>query len=604
MSKFARYCSRLVLFGQIVLFCGLASAAKKKTAPVPDDEGWKSDPKFDLVIDKIAARESLAVKSLGEYSPMVETYIQNMRPDKDLGRVPVSDEYFLGRINLEHGVEDVNFLPEQQKTEESNLHKIFVSMHISRSPKHNAKAPVVGGYMSEGFAQMVIIDMSTFDRKHYDFRFVKREFLGDVRTLVIDVKPKEPHTKAMFIGRIWAEDQQFNVVRFNGTYTPQPKKGVYMHFDSWRENMGSDQWLPVYVYSEETDLVRGDEHWDFRGQTLLWGYDALRPNKNGEFTDIVVDTPEKVNDRSNSKQDLTTVEARRAWQRQAEENVLDRMQRAALLAPEGAVDTVLNTVVQNIEVTNNLTVEPEITCRVLLTQPFESVTIGHTIVVSRGLLDALPDEASLAAVLAHEMGHILSGHDSSEKYAFSDRMIFPDSSTISSLQLSRTPDEEKEADAKAVQLLQNSPYKDKLSSAGLFFSAMQADAPQLPYLLKAQFGNSLHTSESEVRLSALVSSAPELQVKDVKQIAALPLGGRIKLNAWSDQLTIQKTPSVRLISASEKMPFQITPMFPYLTRQGQAAVSTQPTGKTVPDAEPPTPSAEAKPTVIPTPPPR
>lgn len=594
MSKFKRCRLSLAALGLILLCSGLAGAAKKKTPPVPESEAWKSDPKFDLVVDKIAARESLFVKSLGEYTPMVETYIQNMRPDQDLGQVPVSDEYFLGRIKLEQGVEDVNFLPEK-KPEESTLHKVFSSMHMTRASKHNSKTPGVGGYMSDGFAQMVLMDMGTLDRQHYDFRFVRREFLGDVRTLLIEVKPKEPHSKAMFIGRVWAEDQQYNVVRFNGTYTPQPKKGVYMHFDSWRENMGNDQWLPAYVYSEETDLVRNNQHWNFRGQTLLWGFDALRPNKSSEFTDIVVDSPDKVKDQSNSKQDLTTVEARRAWQRQAEDNVLDRMQRAALLAPEGDVDKVLNTVVQNIEVTNNVEVEPEIRCRVLLTEPMESFTVGHTIVVSRGLLDALPDEASLAAILAHEMGHILSSHEINEKYAFSDRMIFPDKTTISHIQVSRTPEEEKEADAKAVQLLQNSPYKDKLSSAGLFLAAMQREAPQLPNLLTGHFGNPLDTPGTGVRMSSLASSAPALQVRDVKQIAALPLGGRIKLNSWSDQLTIQKTRVVHLMSANEKMPFEVTPMFPYLTREGPASAGMQPTGKSVPAAESPAPSAEAKP---------
>ncbi len=174
---------------------------------------------------------------------------------------------------------DVNFLPDQKKSEPSTLHKVFSSMHMAPAPKGDGKTIAVGGYMSSGFAQMMLMDMTTFDRQHYDFHFVKREFLGDVRTLVIDVKPKQPHSKAMFIGRIWAEDQQYNVVRFNGTYTPQPKKGEYMHFDSWRENMGNDQWLPVYVYSEETDLVRGDEHWDFRGQTLLWGYACIAPQQ-------------------------------------------------------------------------------------------------------------------------------------------------------------------------------------------------------------------------------------------------------------------------------------------------------------------------------------
>ena len=595
MSKFKRCRLSVAVVAMILLCSGLAGAAKKKTPPAPDAEAWKSDPKFDVVVDKIAARESLFVKTLGEYTPMVETYIQNMRPDQDLGQVPVSDEYFLGRIKLQQGVEDVNFLPEQKTPEESTLHKVFSSMRMPHSNKAKGKTPVVGGYMSDGFAQMVIMDITTFDRQHYDFRFVRREFLGDVRTLVMDVKPKEPHSKGMFIGRVWAEDQQYNVVRFNGTYTPQPKKGVFMHFDSWRENMGNDQWLPAYVYSEETDLVRNNQHWDFRGQTLLWGYDALRPNKSSEFTDIVVDSPDKVTDQSNSKQDLTTVEARRAWQRQAEDNILDRMQRAALLAPEGDVDKVLNTVVQNIEVTNNVEAAPEIRCRVLLTQPLESFTVGHTIVVSRGLLDALPDEASLAAILAHEMGHILSSHEINEKYAFSDRMIFSDKATISRIQVTRTPEEEKEADAKALQLLHNSPYKDKLSSAGLFLSAMQAEAPQLPHLIKGQFGNPIDTPGSGVRMSTLATSAPALQARDVKQIAALPLGGRIKLNSWSDQLTIQKTHAVRIMSADEKMPFEVTPMFPYLTRQAQAAAGTQPSGKSVPAPETSAPPAEAKP---------
>ena len=106
-------------------------------------------------------------------------------------------------------------------------------------------------------------------------------------------------------------------------------------------------------------------------------------------------------------------------------------------------------------------------------------------------------------------------------------------------------------------------------------------------------------------MASLVSSAPALQTKDLKQIAALPLGGRIKLDAWSDQLSIKKTQAVRLLSASEKMPFQVTPMFPYLTRWSQSASAGQAgtsSGKIqiTPDA----PSAEAKPAETPNPQPQ
>ena len=80
-----------------------------------------------------------------------------------------------------------------------------------------------------------------------------------------------------------------------------------------------------------------------------------------------------------------------------------------LAGAPGEVDKILQTVVNNIMITNNLEIVPDVRCRVLLTSPLESFTIGHTIVISRGLLDVLPDEASLAMALAHEFSHIALG---------------------------------------------------------------------------------------------------------------------------------------------------------------------------------------------------
>ena len=83
------------------------------------------------------------------------------------------------------------------------------------------------------------------------------------------------------------------------------------------------------------------------------------------------------------------------------------------------MDKVLNTVVNNLVVTNNLNVEVQ--CRVLLTTPLETFTIGHTIVISRGLVDVLPDEASLAMVLSDELAHIALGHRTDTQFAFTTR---------------------------------------------------------------------------------------------------------------------------------------------------------------------------------------
>ena len=73
-------------------------------------------------------------------------------------------------------------------------------------------------YNPTGFMQMMFLDPTGFDQQHYEFSYVRREFLGSVRTWVFDVHPKVAGM-GRFYGRVWIEDQDGNVVRFNGTYT-------------------------------------------------------------------------------------------------------------------------------------------------------------------------------------------------------------------------------------------------------------------------------------------------------------------------------------------------------------------------------------------------
>lgn len=505
---------------------------------------------FDQVVDRIVEREHFFVAQMRHAHPLAETYIQNLKTDKELGTVPTSDHYFLGRLDMSEGTADRTFLaqPGFGKRMLSSLTSIY-SMH----------------FLPLGFAQMVMID-DDFQKKYYNFTFVRREFLGEIRCLVIDVQPKPGGGKGRFLGRIWAEDQDFNIVRFNGTYYPHSGTSYYLHFDSWRLNMRPGLWLPAYIYSEESDLkYKMSQNLHFKAQTRLWGYDLKNLGHTSEFTSIQVDSPQAVKDQSEVGQDATPVEAERMWQRQAEDNAVERLQKIGLLAPSGDVDKVLTTVVNNLIVTNNLDIQPEVRARALLTTPLESFTIGHTIVVSKGLLDVLPDEASLAMVLARELSHIALGHQLDTKYAFNDRTFFADEDTFSKFNFKRTPAEEEAADHKALDLLTNSPYKDKLGNAGLFLKALDARAPELKNLIRARLGDGL-VSGKTLRMSALLNSAPQLDERKKDQIAALPLGGRIKVDPWSNEASLAKTKPVALLSAREKMPFEVTPVFPYLAR--------------------------------------
>src|SRR5437660_11266341 len=151
---------------------------------------------------------------------------------------------------------------------------------------------------------------------------------------------------------------------------------------------------------------------------------------------------------------------------------MERLERQGLMARRGEVDKVLETVINNLEVTNNLDIQPEVRCRVLMASTLESFTIGHTIVLSRGLVDVLPDEASLAAILAHELGHVVLGHRMDTQFAFFSRVRFDDKDTFKHFDFARTPEEEEAAKQKGIELLKNSPYKDNGKSAQLFLQAV------------------------------------------------------------------------------------------------------------------------------------
>jgi Peptidase family M48 len=504
---------------------------------------------FDQTVDRVVERERKFVATMKGMHPLAETYVQNLHENQDHDVEPVSDQYFLGRAALNVTVEDSLF--EGERT--GFLH------HLS-NPFSSA---FTYKFLPRGFAQMAILD-ADFRKNNYRFDFVRREFLGEVRCIVIDVQPKPKARQGLFSGRIWVEDRDFNIVRFNGTYTGNSSFKYYLHFDSWRFNLQSDIWLPSYIYVEESGTKAGNPLFHdlyFKAQTRLWAYDPAPLNRNEEFTQIKVDS--SVDDRPVVR-DHGPVEAQRAWERMAEDNAVDHLQKIGLLAPPGDVDKVLQTVVNNLIITNKLEIEPEVRCRVLLTMPLESFTIGHTIVVSRGLLDVLPDEASLATVLAHELGHIALGHRIDTRFAFNDRFFFPDTDTFRRLDFERDESDEQAADNKAMELLTNSPYKDKLASAGLFLKALHASSPTLSSLIRPHLGNRMANANS-TRMASLLNSAPALQKQRLDQIAALPIGSRIKLDPWSNQIAMMNASPVALLSAREKMPFEVTPFFPFLS---------------------------------------
>ncbi len=519
--------------------------------PAPPPAGTQPTT-MDQVVDRFVLREKGLIKMLQTRTPVIETYLQNLTLDPALGPVPQNDKYFLGRMDLSTTIDRKDYIHEDQSMEKHLLGGFSKLFKVQYQPL--------------GFSWMIFADRNDFDRQHYDFRYVRREFLGDVRCLVFDVTPKPKSGQGRFLGRIWVEDQDYNIVRLNGTYAPRPRNAYFFHMDSWRLNLIPGYWVPAFIYSEEGDFSAGAKNQlAFKAQTRIWGYDLKKDGQSDELTNIRVDS---VQDDSPAAQDATPLAAERNWQQQAEDNVVERLTRAGLLAPDGELNKILQTVVNNIEVTNNIDLPRPVRTRVLLTSPLETFSVGNTIIISRGLIDVLPDESSLAMALTHELAHIVLGHNLGSKYAFNDRMLFSDESTYENLGFKHIPEEEVAADKKAVEMLKNSPYAQKLDGAGLFLKMLNSRAGALSALLTAHLGNNMTEGSAVTRMSALMTSAPQIDWNKLDQIAALPMGGRVKLNPWDDKVELVKSQPVAITSARDKMPFEVTPFFPRLTRTG------------------------------------
>ena len=439
--------------------------------------------------------------------------------------------------------------------------------------------------------EMMFLDPSGFDQNHYVFSFVRREFLGNVRTWVFDVHPKT-NEQGRFYGRIWIEDQGGNVVRFNGTYQGSPHEDTskyYFHFDSWRMNLQPGIWLPVAVYVEETQRMEGSKNsTGLKAQTHFWGYSLKLPTRDSENVSVKVDDAV---DRSNDSSDVGPLQASRMWVTQAENNVIDRLVEAGLVAPAdqgGYENKVLDQIVVNLIVPNNLAFTDQVHTRVLLTDTIEATTVGNTILLSRGLLDSLPSEEAIASVISMELAHIAMGHHIDTRYAFNDRLLFPDESSFQRINMYHSDPDNADAAKRAMDYLQASMYKDKLPNAGLYWEQLVQRSGELKALNTPKLGDSLLKPDGTAWMASLEHMAPKIDWDDLNQTAALPLGSWLKVDPWDDSVHMIDAKRYAPMNSRDKMPFEVTPIFYKLQRYETA------------HAAPPAPPATAAPTGGPT----
>jgi hypothetical protein len=539
------------------------------------EESGQLTPDQAALVQKAIGQEKILIKAIQERTPLVETYIQDTKPDAKLGQAPVADQYTLSRVDFGKGFFDKTFESREDTSKKGWFKGSFTAISDLTKALGLDKRFT---YNLTGFMQMMFLDPTGFDQQHYAFSFVHREFLGSVRTWVYDVHPKVSGM-GRFYGRVWIEDQGGNVVRFKGTYTEprsEDDSRYYFHFDSWRMNVQRGIWLPVAIYVEESSRDAGRQT-GLKAQTRFWGYNLKLPTRDSESVRIRVADAE---DKSDDTQDMSPLQASRQWVTQAENNVLDRLEQAGLLAlptPKGFEFAVLDQIVTNLVVPNNIPLPAQVHCRIILTDTIEATTAGNTILISKGLIDTMPrNEATIASVIAMELAHITMGHHIETRYVFNDRLMFPDEASFRRVNMNHNDRDNQEAAQKAQEYMEASMYRDQMSTAGLFWAQLADRGQALKALNTPKLGDSLLKPDGTPWMATLAKSAPRINWDDLKQIPALPLGSWLNTDPWDDSVHELNARLYAPLNPREKMPLEVTPVYYRLRRYDEEVVRLSP----------------------------
>ena len=599
---------------------GLPLVGKKKK---PEDvlPARKLTAAQNALIDKAIVREKEVVKTVKERAPLVETYIQNMKPDPVLGQVPESDEHHLARVEFNKIIGDETYKVNKSTSQGTSNNGKLGFFKNSMSYITGLGGSLHLNFNEAGFVQMILMDSNDFDKQHYAFGYVRNDFLGNTPTAVFDVTPVSgKHAFGRFFGRIWVETRSGNVVRFNGNFAGQEKDyKEFYHFDSWRTNVQPDLWLPTSFYVEESDPKSVSRTLKFKAINHIWGYVLKVPAKETENTslDVVGAT-----DVSNDAQDVGPLGAQRAWVQQAEDNIVDRLFQAGLIDAPSDFDKTLEALAGNILAYNNITLSRPIRCRTLLTEPLESIAVGNTIIISKGLLDTTAivsqdgaqQMGNLNAILAFQIAHIVLGHRLDTKYAFNDRLLFPSSSAFDRIPMHHTDADNTAAAKKALELLSAKELDGGQQYFGLYLQQLQQRVKALRTLNEPLIGDGLVKSDTDPTfwLAAMMPKGPKLNDKDLKQQAAMPLASFLRRDPWTDQVIAMHSTYEPLLTPSDKMPFEVAPVYiklayykPPVDAAASAPATTQPAADTAtaqPATAQPTDNTAAPASTVPAPP--
>jgi muconolactone delta-isomerase len=134
--------------------------------------------------------------------------------------------------------------------------------------------PSFGGVTAEdlddlGGINPFALEPSKIDR--YNIKYSGREKIDELNLYVFDITPKvvpDPRKikERLFIGRVWVDDQELQIVKTKGKGVPETKINKFPIVETYREQFGGKFWFPTYSYADEELIFEKSEPLHIRMQ--------------------------------------------------------------------------------------------------------------------------------------------------------------------------------------------------------------------------------------------------------------------------------------------------------------------------------------------------
>ncbi len=399
-----------------------------------------------------------------------------------------------------------------------------------------------------------------FDARHYALRFVRHDIVNGVPVSVYEthsvgnydgfdgqVSLDEQGVVWQYVGSRHAVDSFLS--RWSGEWRTR-----HFVYSGWRARLHGGSMYTTDVFIQQIPSANSPSQFSRRGRMRLWNYGKTRAEQARTELQVVdgVDRPSRL------ALGPSADENERHWMRDVEDYVLEVLTREGYLAPEGTFETKsCAQVISNLLAVAKLAepIDPPVRCRVLLTSRLDLRLLGHTMLISVGVLDTAGDEATVATVLAHGIAElVIKPTPITAKVAFVKR---PPLELLAALE-TKASDEEP-VNKEALALLSKSLYAPTLHQAGLFLDAINDVSPRLSSLVPRTFVDHVGDTAGILRQSEWMRRRPVYDPLRAGHYSALPLGSRMGLNRETNQVALLRAPLVPMAGKS----FGVVPPYPY-----------------------------------------